>query len=127
MQRVSATLLLALFGFLLIQPAIFADDPDSKLPACCRKTGKHHCSMTSMAGQQDAPSGTAVKSVRTKCPSYPASGMAPVSGKAGAASPACVFFAAILSHPAAHAQTEARYRVSFSRARHKRGPPSLLA
>jgi hypothetical protein len=122
MQRGSATLLLALFSIFVIEPAIFADDPDSKLPACCRKSGKHHCSMSA-----ETLSGIAVTSVRTKCSSFPGSGMAPVSGKASAASPADVFFAAILSHPAAHAQTEARYRVSFNRSRHKRGPPSLLS
>ena len=122
MQRVSATLLLALFSFFVIEPAIFADNPDSKLPACCRKSGKHHCGMSS-----ETPSGIAVTSVQAKCPSFPGNGMSPVSGKAGAATPAQVFFAAILSHPAAHAQTEARYRVSSIRARHKRGPPSLLS
>jgi hypothetical protein len=44
-----------------------------------------------------------------------------------AATPAQVVFAAIVSHPAAHAQTEARYRISFSRAWQKRGPPALLS
>ena len=36
-------------------------------------------------------------------------------------------FAEIVAHPNAQPQTEARYRVSFSRARQKRGPPTILA
>jgi len=122
MRRASATLLLALFSFFLIQPAIFADNPDSKLPQCCRKSGKHHCSMSDVT-----PDGIAVTGVQTTCPCFPSSVVVPASGKTGAVSPACAFFAAILSDPTVHAQTEARYRVSFSRAQHKRGPPFLLS
>ena len=36
-------LLLALFSFSLISPAVLASDADSKLPACCKRNGKHHC------------------------------------------------------------------------------------
>jgi len=41
-RSVSAALLLAIFGFSLITPALSASDPESKLPPCCRRTGKHH-------------------------------------------------------------------------------------
>jgi hypothetical protein len=34
-------------------------------------------------------------------------------------------FAAIVAHPTAGPQTEALYRISYSRAGQKRGPPSL--
>jgi hypothetical protein len=36
------------------------------------------------------------------------------------------FYAALRSHPACNPQTEARYRISFHRARQKRGPPAVL-
>jgi len=39
--------------------------------------------------------------------------------------PAQLVFAEVIAHPAAHAQTEARYRIAFSRSGQKRGPPSV--
>jgi hypothetical protein len=36
-------------------------------------------------------------------------------------------FAELVSHPSIHRQTEAKYRVSFSRSRQKRGPPVVLS
>lgn len=36
-----------------------------------------------------------------------------------------VIFAGLISHPAVHAQTESRQRISRERSRQKRGPPSL--
>ncbi len=125
MQRGFAILLLVLFSFLLISPMLTADD-DSSLPACCRKGGQHHCSMTSMSEPSDEASGLALKSSSAKCPLFPQTGAAPACGHCitpGAAR----FFAGIVSHPTAHAQIEAQYRVSFSRAGQKRGPPALLS
>jgi hypothetical protein len=122
MPRASAILLLALFGFLLISPAVVAD-ANSNLPACCRKDGKHHCSMTSPDESEE--SGGALQSVRSKCPMFPGSAAAPAHSSAAAARPTDLFFASLVGHPAAHAQTDAPYRVSFSRSLHKRGPPSI--
>ena len=124
MKRSAAALLLALFSFALIAPVVFADS-DSKLPPCCRKSGKHHCSMAKMVDLQDDSAGATIKSVQTKCPFFPNGTVVPPASKEARTSPALVFFAAIVSHPTAHEQTEAQYRVAFSRARHKRGPPSL--
>src|ERR1700743_3776323 len=45
MRRAQALLLLGLFSFALISPALLAADPDSALSACCRRDGKHHCAM----------------------------------------------------------------------------------
>jgi hypothetical protein len=126
MQRVSTILLLVVFSLSLITPAMIADS-DSKLPACCRKDGQHHCSMLNVEERLERPSGPAIKSVRPQCPLFLKGGAAPASGKAGTMSPGRVFFAAIVSHPTAHAQTEAQYRVSFSRSWQERGPPVLLS
>lgn len=122
MLRASALFLLALFGFLLINPALVAD-ANSNLPSCCRKDGKHHCTMTSPDESEE--SGGALQSVRPKCPMFPGSTAAPGHSSAAAARPASLFFASIASHPSAHAQMDAHYSVSFSRSRHKRGPPSI--
>ena len=40
MRRVPAILLLAVFSFSLISPALFASETESNLPACCRRDGK---------------------------------------------------------------------------------------
>ena len=124
MQRGSAILLLVLFSFLLISPMLTADD-DSALPACCRKGGQHHCAMENM-GQPNEVSGLTLKSSSAKCPLFPQAGAAPACGHCIAPG-AAHFFAGIVSHPTAHAQIEAQYRVSFSRAWQKRGPPALLS
>jgi hypothetical protein len=42
-RRALAAVLLVLFSFSLIPSSAFASDPESRLPACCRRNGKHHC------------------------------------------------------------------------------------
>jgi hypothetical protein len=120
--RFLASLLLALFSFSLISPALLAD-ADSNLPACCRRAGLHHCSLTS---QRTASTGPSLHA--TRCPNFPGVRAVPAPGKlAGLARTSQAVFASLVSHPAAHAQTEARYRISYSRAGQKRGPPSLVS
>jgi hypothetical protein len=120
-RRLLAISLLLLFSFLLVSPLLASDAVDARLPACCRRAGKHHCAMLSDAGSQQ---GKSVSIVAEKCPCSPAipavfhlSAFAPPADDA--------LFAGLVSHPAIHAQTEAQYRISFDRARQKRGPPSL--
>ena len=43
MRRVVAILMSLLFSLLLITPAFSA--PSRELPECCKRAGKHHCSM----------------------------------------------------------------------------------
>jgi hypothetical protein len=120
-RRSWAILLLAVFSLSLISPVVFASS-DAKLPACCTRTGKHHCN--SMSAAADLSDGPALHA-RQQCPAYPKGGAVPVHSNAVLHSTSRTFFAAIQSHPAVHAQTEARYRTSFSRSRQKRGPPIL--
>jgi hypothetical protein len=123
-RRSRAIVLLAVFSFSLIGPAVFAG-AQAKLPSCCTRSGKHHCSSISGADAQDSTSGAALRQVPQRCPYYPNGGAVPVHSYAALRESSLTFFAALLSHPAAHAQTEARYRASFSRSRQKRGPPVL--
>jgi hypothetical protein len=121
-SRFLASLLLALFSFSLISPALLAD-ADSNLPACCRRAGLHHCFLTS---QRTGPTGPSLNAAR--CPDFPGVRAVTAPGKlAGLAKTSQAVFAASISHPAAHAQTEARYRISYSRAGQKRGPPLFLS
>jgi len=131
MRRVPAILLVLLFSFSLIGPALFVD-AESNLPACCRRDGKHHCGMMDrdmmdrdMA--QTPASGPAVDALRTRCPFFPNGGaVLPHSGAAllAVSQPLGI---AIASRIAAPREAEAGYRLSFNRAHHKRGPPSLLS
>jgi hypothetical protein len=120
MRRAYAILLLAVFSFSLISPVVFAG-VDAKLPACCTRGGKHHCSSISAADPVSGP----LLQARQQCPYYPKAGAVPVHTYATLDRSSQTFFAAIHSHPAVHAQTEARYRTSFNRSRQKRGPPVL--
>ena len=120
-RRSWAMMLLAIFSFSLIAPALSAS-PESKLPSCCTRAGKHHCSSMSAGNAQGSPS---VRDVGKRCPYYPAGGAAPVQVYAVLHVDSQALFAELVSHPAAQAQTEARYRTSLHRSRQKRGPPVL--
>jgi hypothetical protein len=63
--------LLLLFSFPLIAP-LFAlgSDAESRLPACCRTHGKHHC-MMSVEEMQALLDGEHFTAVTPKCPLYP--------------------------------------------------------
>jgi hypothetical protein len=109
-----------IFGFSPIVPALFAGD-NSNLPACCRRLGRHHCAMLPV----QLPVGVALSGV---CDQYGRSStvLAP-PGYARAAffsTSRTVSGAAACRHAAAE-QSRALHRISFSRSRQKRGPPSL--
>src|SRR5690242_2734230 len=75
MRRFLAVLLLGLFSFALISPAVLASDAEYSLPGCCRRAGKHHCgAMISEAGSSSA------SAIRTgRCPLFPGSEAAPAN------------------------------------------------
>jgi hypothetical protein len=128
MRRALASLLLAWFSFPLILPMLRADAA-SNLPSCCRRLGKHHCSIE---GSMDAPSeesasGPTLKALQARCSNYPATSVAPGYENFAFLKDSPSICAFLLSYPSLQARAEAQYRVSFSRSRQKRGPPSLLA
>lgn len=57
-----------------------------------------------------------------KCPCFPRA-TAVTGSTVTFASGVFLFYAEALSHPACFSQVEAQYRISFDRARQKRGPP----
>jgi len=125
MRRAPAALLLLVFSLPLIAPLLVSGPDESQLPACCRRDGKHHCAMA-MAGMtlENIPSRFVV--VSEKCP-YSCFTHAQLMLPH-------VFFrstSALTAHAASIAdvvrETEAGYRISADRARHKRGPPAQLA
>jgi hypothetical protein len=124
MRRIVAVLMLVVFGSFLSAPLLAASsDPQSSLPACCRRDGQHHC----MMGMMQSQTGSTLASVGSHCPFFPQPGVAiDVQPHAIEPAPAGVFYAALQSHPAVHAQTEAQGRISLDRSHQKRGPPARL-
>jgi hypothetical protein len=123
MRRVLALLLMALFSFSLISPAVFASDPDSKLPACCRRGGTHHCAM--MAMQSESPSGSAVQPGR--CPLFPSAKDVPAGPAASLPEFFRVISTGLLTHSAFIRESESLSLSSYSRAGQKRGPPASIS
>lgn len=124
-RRLLSFMLLLVFSLPLIPPALaLAQGPESNLPLCCRRNGAHHCAMMMHRNGTPAP-GTNFAAIPQRCPAYPAL-VTPLRHVDLAAPAASAAFAEIVSHPAIHAQTKARARISLDCARHKRGPPSVF-
>jgi hypothetical protein len=115
---------LAAIGFSLIAPGVLVD-AESNLPACCRRNGPHHC-MTKI-DEAASNSGMSAQAIRQTCPSFPAAITARAFSNLALPRPSAAVFAALLSPPSIQFQTEACYRVSFSRSHQKRGPPAILS
>lgn len=128
MKRLGAIAILFMLCLPMLYPlaALAGEDAqDAKLPACCRRHGgMHHCPMMKaylislMAGTNLAA--TPVPCHDSPCTVAPSLHFDLGNGSAGA------FFAELTSHPAAHAQTEARARIALDRAWRKRGPPQIV-
>jgi hypothetical protein len=117
-RRIIPILLVAIFSFALIAPAVFAADAESNLPACCRRDGAHHCAMNASSA------GTSLLTPR--CPAFPASKNGPITQTVSAASVARVLHGGLVSHSTSRPQTDALLQISYNRAGQKRGPPTLL-
>jgi hypothetical protein len=135
-RRASAICALSAICYAWIAPLALADS-EANLPACCRRNGAHHCSMKgSMPGEmqsgemeESVPStdGTAFYFARQCCPACPGTAAASNQGPVAVLRNSAAIFAGLVSHPSIQPQTEARYRVAFSRSRQKRGPPVVLS
>jgi hypothetical protein len=122
LRRILASLLVALFSFSLIAPAVLPSDANFKLPACCRRDGKHRCGTASPSETSSSPTLHAARcAFFPSVPAIPASQFAGLPETARAA--AVVFF----SHSASISKTQAQSRISYSQAGHKRGPPALFS
>lgn len=124
MRRALAVLLLLGFSFPLIAPVFTSGPSEAALPACCRRDGKHHCAMAGMMMAQ-VPSN--YRTVAEKCPFSPFAGVALMLPHALGRSAEALLSRTAKVPSAVVRDAEAGYRVSFHRARQKRGPPQLLA
>ncbi len=81
--------------------------------------------MMDMLDAQESSDGPLAKSAPSKCPLFPKGGAAPAYSKTVILKASEAISASLLSHPSVQIQTQALYRVSHSRTRQKRGPPTL--
>jgi hypothetical protein len=120
MRRFAAILLVAMFSFSLIAPAALADSA-STMPACCRRSGRHHC-----ANHDSHASSTSDVAVqRARCSEFPSVKALPGnrSFELTAGSPAIAVLVRLIAY---RAPWEAPASHSYSRAGQKRGPPFFL-
>jgi hypothetical protein len=122
MRRLLALVLLAVFNLPLAVPIAFASDPDSRLPACCRRNGKHHCVM--MMQSQPGTSGPALQA--GTCPWFRGGHAIPANPRFGTFSRSQAVVSMVVSHRAPRPRAEGPYRISFSRDGQKRGPPAVV-
>ncbi len=54
MRRLISSILLVLISFALISP-LLAEKTESKIPACCLRNGRHHCTMGSQSSRSGGP------------------------------------------------------------------------
>ena len=102
--------------------ALVPASAESRLPACCRRGGRHHC-MMNMAERAALEDGhTHWSAPASKCPIFP-------DQLRAAHTPLSLYqsipvsFISFASHPNGVAQSESKRRISLDRSRSKRGPP----
>jgi hypothetical protein len=124
-RRVPAILLLALFSFSLLMETLSATyraDSSAYLPECCRRAGKHHCSVASSG---DADSSGPTFKAQPHCPMYPR-----VLLYSRNVRPADITSGCSLNPPSANStfhreRPQPRPAVVRIEAHYLRGPPSL--
>ena len=121
MKRVWAILLGVTFVASLIPLEAFSPQAE-QLPMCCRRNGAHHCAMS-----MSQPVSGSGPSLIAKCPRFPDRRGLPVGNGSSLLGASQGVAAALITRPAAEAQTEAQYRVSLQRSHQKRGPPIVLS
>ena len=121
-RRTLAIALLALFSFSLIGPVAFASDPESNLPACCRRAGKHHCAM--LTAEVGASSGPSIQASR--CPYFPQGSGATALPHTGLLKAFQVASISIVSCHLHRPASDTLYRVAFCSTCQKRGPPAFF-
>jgi hypothetical protein len=121
MRRLFTIAIALLLSFTLAAP-LFGASASTTLPACCRRSGAHHC-MGRMV--TDPGPGREFSAIPNRCPRFPIASTAPQT-HSFVPNRSLSTGIPLFTRPMALPQTEARYRVSFARSRQKRGPPVIL-
>jgi hypothetical protein len=120
-RRILAVALLALFSFSLVEPAVFSSDAESRLPACCRRLGKHHCAIVT----EEAESSPGPSIQASLCRYFPDSAVRSLP-IAGLLKTVRVVSVSMLSFQANRPSSDTPRPVLFRSTCRKRGPPRLF-
>jgi len=122
MRRGLSIFLILLFGLGPLAAALPAR-AESRLPACCRRNGEHHCAMDAIQVLQSGTDGAFSSPAR--CPLYPANQPASVK-PVHALAPKPAALPALRKQE--HTQAASRVRITDGPlcTRASRGPPAIL-
>lgn len=126
MRRFISISLLLLFTLPLASPLFAASTSDADVPVCCRRDGKHHCTMAKDLRHSSADSAQAgTASLRERCP-YNLVTPATVNLPFVLHEAKTTLFSEIVTASSRPVQPEAIHKSLFDRSHQKRGPPSLI-
>jgi hypothetical protein len=117
---------LVAIGLGLVTPLVSAQ-PESKLPACCRRDGKHACGMKRMKDSGSSSAGVTLRSGIANCPEFPTGKATPGAQKMGIPAPVRAVTVPIQEIISQVEQAGALFRVCYGRSCQERGPPALFA
>jgi hypothetical protein len=124
LRKILSIALLVILGMPFVSPLFaLSAKSDVGVRACCRRNGMHHCLLSAGEKADLSQHGPAFSALAPRCPYCPASVVA-VHGGSFAVPTAKAVYAGLIAHPAVVVQTESKLRISRSRSRQKRGPPS---
>jgi len=126
MRQALSICLIFFFGFGPLSAAFQADE-ESRLPACCRRHGAHHCAMSdSMTARMlESASGRSILTAPSHCPLYP-NGSCVLNTPVHALAPSTQGLPAFLAQNHSPVAARAAARTSQARTRADRGPPASL-
>ena len=127
MRRV-LSIFLVLFYSLGPLAATLGASEDTRLPACCRRLGAHHCAMSmgEAAMMAEAASGKTMVYAPLTCPAFPGTTAATTTGPQALVSTP-VSLPVLLAQPHSPAAGRAIARISQIRTRSGRAPPAGVA
>jgi len=123
LRRIQAILGLLSISFGLVMPLLSAQS-ESKLPACCRRDGKHGCAMMKNT-RSTAEAGSSLRGATGKCAQYPTAKAVPAMQPVAVLPAKLIAVAQVAGLCSAVEQPGSLYRISHDRASQKRGPPVL--
>jgi hypothetical protein len=121
MRRAISVLMIVFFGLGPLVATLSADE-DSRLPACCRRHGAHHCAMSTDAMSAAEPGTSNIKAPAT-CPYFPGYTVA-LNTITLALSPAPLSLPALIAELHSPVAGRGAARISQLRTRANRGPPA---
>ena len=123
MRRGLSLFLILFFGLGPLAAGLAGSD-ESRLPACCRRHGAHHCAMPAGLRSRMAASSEPLLAAPSTCPSFPAfASTCPAPAHALPASASSM--PVLLARQHSPAASRAAARLSQIRTRAGRGPPSI--